>query len=135
MWTCPICRRTFEKENQNHSCSRKPASVDEYISMQPDAEVRERLNAVRDAIREAIPDAAECISWSMPTWRRKHNIIHMAAGKKHIGIYPGPDAIIHFENKLKEFSTSKGAIRLPNDKPLPLELIREIAIWCDRNTV
>lgn len=130
MWTCPKCRREFEKINQNHSCGSKPATIDEYITMQSDEAVKLRLQEIRNTIREAIPEAYECISWSMPTWKRKNNIIHMAAAKCHIGIFPGPDAIIHFAKELETFNTSKGTIRLPNDKPLPLELIRSIAAWC-----
>lgn len=58
--------------------------------------------------------------------------IQFAAFKKHIGLYPGPEAVETFADKLKEYKTSKGAIRLPYDKPLPLELIGEIAKWCEK---
>lgn len=130
MWTCPKCGRTFRNTNQEHYCSRKPETIDDYINMQSDEAVKQRLNEIRKTIRAAIPEAVECISWSMPTWKKNHNIIHMAAGKNHIGIYPGPEAIIHFQKELEDYSSSKGTIRLPNNKPLPLELIRSIALWC-----
>ena len=47
-------------------------------------------------------------------------------------LYPGPEAVETFADKLKEYKTSKGAIQLPYDKPLPLELIGEIAKWCEK---
>ncbi len=62
----------------------------------------------------------------------KHNLIQFAAFKKHIGLYPGPEAVDTFADRLKEYKTSKGAIQLPYDKPLPLELIGEIAKWCEK---
>lgn len=87
MWTCPRCKKQLSKEDQQHFCV-KPESIDAYIAMQDDT-VRPRLETVRIAIREAIPHAEERISWSMPTFWKGQNIIHFAAAKKHIGLYPG----------------------------------------------
>lgn len=106
-----------------------PKSIDEYIAAQP-AEKRPFLNEVREAIRGAIPEAEERISWGMPTYWKKHNIIHFAAAKYHIGIYPGAEAVVHFSEALKPYSTSKGTIRIPYSDELPLDLIAEIARWC-----
>ena len=102
--------------------------IDEYIRKQ-DPAVRERLNIIRQTIRAAIPDAEERISWQMPTFWKGRNIIHFAAFKNHIGIYPGGEATSEFAEKLTDYKTSKGAIQLPNNKELPLELIAEIARW------
>ena len=107
--------------------------IDEYIRKQ-DPAVRERLNIIRQTIRAAIPDAEERISWQMPTFWKGRNIIHFAAFKNHIGIYPGGEATSEFAEKLTDYKTSKGAIQLPNNKEMPLELIAEIARWCyERN--
>ena len=107
--------------------------IDEYIRKQ-DPAVRERLNIIRQTIRAAIPDVEERISWQMPTFWKGRNIIHFAAFKNHIGIYPGGEATCEFAEKLTDYKTSKGAIQLPNNKELPLELIAEIARWCyERN--
>ena len=106
----------------------KPDVIDEYIQKQ-DPAVRERLNIIRQTIRAAIPDAEERISWQMPTFWKGRNIIHFAAFKNHIGIYPGGEATSEFAEKLTDYKTSKGAIQLPNNKELPLELIAEIARW------
>ena len=53
-----------------------------------------------------------------------------SAHKKHIGLYPGDKAVEHFADRLAGFKSSKGAIQIPYDKPLPLDLIAEIAKWC-----
>jgi len=129
MWKCPECGREFTRTGQSHYCGSKPANIDEYIARQ-DESLRARLYDVRNAIRSAIPDAKETITWSMPNWKGRHNVIQFALNKNHIGLYPGEEAVTHFSEKLTGYETSKGNIRLPLDRPLPVELISEIAAWC-----
>lgn len=129
MWKCDRCGKEFKNTNQDHYCGEKPKTIDDYISMQSE-ELWPLLNQIRNTIREALPYAEERISWSMPTYWNKQNIIHFAAFKKHIGLYPGDKAVDHFSEKLTEYKTSKGAVQFPYSKPLPLELITEIAKWC-----
>ncbi len=129
MWTCPKCGRAFQKQNQGHYCGKPPKTIDEYIAAQPE-EVQGYLKKIRDTIHAALPEAEEKISWSMPTYWKKYNIIQFAAHKNHIGLYAGTEAVVEFEEPLKEYKTSKGSIRLPYDKPLPLELVGKIAKWC-----
>lgn len=128
MWKCPRCGREFNRQDQDHYCI-KPQNIDEYIAVQDEA-VRPKLNQVRSILRAAIPDAEEKISWSMPTYWKGKNIIHFAASKKHIGLYPGGEATTVFADELADFDVSKGTIRLPYDKELPEELITKIAKWC-----
>lgn len=129
MWICPKCGRSFEIENQDHECNEKPATIDAYIAVQPE-KIQPILNQVRNKINAVLPDAQERISWRMPTFWKEHNIIHFAAHKKHLGLYPGPEAIKHFSDELKDFHTTKGAIQFPFDQPIPLDLIGEITKWC-----
>ena len=105
--------------------------IDDYILKQ-DSEIKLRLNLIRDTIRSAIPEATEKISYQMPTYWKGRNIIHFAAAKNHIGIYPGGEATTFFAEKLKDYKTSKGTIQIHHDQELPLELIKEIALWCYR---
>ena len=131
MWKCPKCGREFKNTDQSHYCGKPPATVDEYILAQ-DEQIRERLQSVRMAIRRALPDATEKISWSMPAYWLGVNIINFAAQKKHIGLYPGPEAVERFAQRLTEagLSFSKGSIRIPYSDSLPLQLISDIAAWC-----
>ncbi len=131
MWKCPKCGRTFKNTNQDHYCGEPPKTIEEYIKRQPE-QVQPFLRQINTAIQSAIPTAQEKISWSMPTYWKKHNLIQFAAFKKHIGLYPGPEAVEAFADKLTQYHTSKGAIQLPYDQPLPLELIAEIARWCEK---
>ena len=129
MWTCPKCGREFKNRNQDHYCGEAPKTIDAYIAGQPEA-CQPYLNEVRAAIRAALPEAEERISWSIPTFRKKHNLLSFACFKNHIGLYPGPEAVEKFSKQLSDYKTSKGAIHLPYDKPLPVELINEISKWC-----
>ena len=129
LWRCPACGRSFRHKNQEHYCGEPPRSIEEYIKRQPES-AQPYLRMVNDAVREAIPDAAEKISWSMPTYWKGQNLIQFAAFRKHIGLYPGSEAVEAFAGRLCGYRTSKGTIQLPYEKPLPLDLIREIAKWC-----
>lgn len=130
MWTCPKCGREFRKTNQSHYCGSKPKTVDEYISAQ-DSEKQADLELMRQTLREALPEAEERMSWSMPTYWKGHNIIHFAAAKQHIGLYPGPEAVAEFQPELEGYKTDKGTIRIPYGSVDP-GLIRRIAQWCLR---
>ena len=129
MWKCPRCGRTFKNENQSHYCGKAPETIDEYIFAQNEA-VQPRLREIREIFRAAFPDAEERISWSMPTYWKGRNILHFAASKNHLGLYPGGEATTVFAEELKEYDVSKGTIRLPWNKELPTELIQTIARWC-----
>ena len=107
--------------------------IKKYIAEQ-DETIRPRLEDVYKVISDAMPNAEERISWGMPTFWEGRNIIHFAAAKKHIGLYPGPEAIEFFADRLQDYKTSKGAIQLPNNKELPLDLIKDLSRWCyERN--
>lgn len=133
MWQCPKCKREFAHQNQSHYCGEKPKNIDEYI-LRFDGQIQSRLEIVRKCLKEALPKATEKISWSMPTYWNKHNIVQFAAHKNHIGLYTGVEAVIQFSEELEQLGLkySKGSIQIPYSDELPCELIKEIAIWCDR---
>ena len=107
--------------------------IDEYIEAQQPMH-KETLRLVHHAIRNALPNVTEKISWQMPTYWRGKNLIHFAAQKNHIGIYPGADAVEYFQLRLANYKTSKGAIQFPYNSfgPEQLDLITEIAVWCGK---
>ena len=65
----------------------------------------------------------------MPTYWKGQNIIHFAASKHHIGLYPGADAVAHFAQALQGYKTDKGTIRIPYGR-VDAALIAKIARWC-----
>lgn len=101
-------------------------TIEEYIALCP-IERQDMLKQVEAAIRKGAPNAIGKISWKMPTYWQGENLIHFALAKKHIGIYPAPSAVVAFAEQLKDYKTSKGAIQFPFSKPIPYELITEIA--------
>ena len=105
-----------------------PKDIDEYIAKFPE-DVREILENIRATIREAAPDAQERISYQMPTFALKGNLVHFAAFKEHIGFYPTPSGIENFMNELSQYETSKGTVRFPLDQPIPYDLIHRIVIF------
>ena len=127
MWKCPKCGREFKSAEQNHFCA-KPSDIDEYIAAQPET-VRPLLQSIREIIREAVPESVEKISWQMPTFWQKENLIHFAAFKRHIGLYPGEEAVAVFAERLAGYKTSKGAIQLPLDREMDYALISDIVRW------
>ncbi len=100
-------------------------TIDEYISLFPD-NIRKILKKLRKTIRDSAPGAVEAISYQMPTFKLNGNLIHFAAMKNHIGLYPTPSAVIKFKKELSRYETSKGAIRFPLDQEIPFELVKEI---------
>ncbi len=101
------------------------ASIDDYIATFP-ADVQKKLEELRATIRAAAPAAEEKISYQMPTFALKGNLVHFAAWKTHIGFYPAPSGIAAFQNELAKYANSKGAVQFPLEQPLPLKLISKI---------
>ena len=99
--------------------------VDEYISRFP-KDVRERLEKIRETIKEAAPDSVETISYGIPTYRQGTNLAHFAGYKKHIGFYPTPSGIDAFREELSIYEVSKGTVKFPHDKSIPYDLLKRI---------
>ncbi len=103
-------------------------TIDEYIAAFP-PEVQKKLKEIRSVIKEAAPQAEEKISYQMPTFTLHGNLVHFAAHQHHVGFYPTPSAIEAFMDELSIYEKSKGAVRFPLDKPLPLDLIRRMVLF------
>ena len=103
-------------------------TVDEYIALQP-ASVKSGLDLLRKTIKAAAPGAEEILSYQMPAYRLKGMVAYFSATKTHYGFYPTAGPIIKFSDKLKGYDTSKGVVRFPFDKPLPVKLITEMVKW------
>ena len=102
-----------------------PKNIDEYIAGFPE-NIQEILENIRATIKRAVPDAAEAISYQMPTFTLKGNLVHFAAFKNHIGFYPTPTGTEKFHKELSVYKGAKGSVRFPLDKPIPYALISKI---------
>ncbi len=103
-----------------------PKDTDEYLADVPEP-ARSTLNRVRAAIRSAVPpEATEAISYRIPTFKYKGLLVGFAAFSNHCSLFPTASVVEEFKNELKGFSTSKGTIQFPTDKPLPTALVRKL---------
>ena len=82
-----------------HTGKAAPKDIDEYIAGFPE-DVQAILEKIRTTIRGAVPDAEEAIKYQMPTFTLKGNLVHFAAWKSHIGLYPAPTGIEKFKDRL-----------------------------------
>jgi len=103
-----------------------PKNVDEYLAGVPQP-ARGTLNKLRAAIRSAVPaEATETISYGIPAFKHEGVLVWFAAFSNHCSLFPTASVIEAFKNELKGFSTSKGTIRFPTDKPLPSALVKKL---------
>ena len=100
-------------------------SIDEYIATFP-KETQKILEELRAVIKKSAPYAEEKISYQMPTFFLKGNLVHFAAYKNHIGFYPTPSGIEAFKKELSVYEGAKGSVQFPINKPLPLKLVSKI---------
>jgi uncharacterized protein YdhG (YjbR/CyaY superfamily) len=98
------------------------ANIDQYIAGCP-MELHPVLIQIRKTIQDAAPEATEAIKYGMPTFIFHGNLVHFAACKNHIGLYPNPSALIAFSNEISGYKSSKGVVRFPFHQPIPFHLI------------
>jgi uncharacterized protein YdhG (YjbR/CyaY superfamily) len=117
------------KSGSRRSAAKKsggPKNVDEYLARIPEP-ARSTLEKIRAAIRSAAPaEATETISYGIPAFKYKGVLVWFAAFSDHCSLFPTAAVIETFKNELKSFSTSKGTIHFPTDKPLPAALVKKM---------
>ena len=105
---------------------RAPENVEEYLASVPQP-ARRTLKKMRAAIRSAVPrEATETISYRIPAFKHHGILVWFAAFSDHCSLFPTAAVIEAFKRELQGFSTSKGTVHFPLDKPLPLALIKKI---------
>ena len=100
--------------------------IDSYLAGVP-SPARVKLEKLRSIILSVAPDAEEVISYAMPAFKYHGMLVGFAAWKNHVGFYPwNSRTIAEFKDELRGFTTSKGAIQFPLDKPIPIALVKKI---------
>ena len=104
-----------------------PKDIDEYLAGVPEP-ARTTLSKVRAVIRSVVPkEAAEAISYGIPTFKYQGSLVAFAAFKNHCSLFPMSKAVIEaFKNELKGYETSKGTIHFALDRPLPAALLKKM---------
>ncbi|WP_143461368.1 iron chaperone [Levilactobacillus enshiensis] len=104
--------------------------IQSYLTTPAAAKHHTELVAMYDLLKSLLPDATEKISYGMPAFYVAGKpVIYFAAAKRHLGLYPTASPIVHFADELTAYHTSKGAIQLPYDQPLPENLIAAIVAF------
>ncbi len=99
--------------------------IENYIEEQPE-DVQIILRNIREMIIKEFPEVEEKFSWNMPLFYLNGNVSWFANFKAHIGMYPEPQVIVDFAEKLEGYKTTKGAIQFKKKDEIPYELIMEI---------
>jgi len=105
----------------------KPTTVEQYRATLTDAQ-RAGLDALREAVRAAAPEAKEGISYAIPVFKlRGKTLVWVAAWKQHFSLYPLTPALVRdHAADIDGYETAKGTIRFPASRPLPVELVRKL---------
>lgn len=102
----------------------KPTTVDQYLKGVERADFVEELNRIRRIVAEEVPDAVECITYDMPTFKLgAKSFFHMAAFKNHCSLFGGHG---EFVAELKQFKTSRGTIQFTPENTIPEDLLRRM---------
>ena len=108
------------------STKRSPKTIDEYLAS-VNANHRDALQKIREAIHAVAPNAEECISYGIPAFRLNgRSLVFFGAWANHCALYPGSSAMKEFRNELRDFQTSKGTLRFSPDNPLPVALVKKL---------
>ena len=98
-------------------------------------EQKEALEHIRTLIHEVIPDAEETMGYGMPTFKFKgKNVVHFAAFKDHMSLFPSSEPIETLKDQLADFKTSKGTIQFTLAKPIPDNLVKDLVTVSLENT-
>lgn len=105
-------------------------SIDQYHKAF-EGEALERMESIRNIVHKIVPDVEECISYQIPCFKHNGYLLYYSAYAKHISLsHPfSAEFLEHFKDDLKAYKVSKSAIQIPNDKPLPVKLIKDIVAF------
>ena len=101
--------------------------VDEYLA-NLDEPKRATLQELRQTIQSIVPEAEEGISYGMPAYRLRGKVIAgFAAFKNHLSYLPHSGSILaEIPDDVAGFTTSKGALQFPIERPLPKALVKKL---------
>lgn len=86
------------------------------------------LQQLRAMILEIIPDAEQCISYSLPAFRVQGKIVAgFGAFKNHLSYLPHSGSVLPtLGDEIAGYGGTKSALHFPIDQPLPRPLVERL---------
>lgn len=105
----------------------KPANIDAYLSSVPE-DRRAALEKLRAQIHAEAPGAEECISYSMPAFRRDGEVFAgFLATAKGCSYYPFSGTTLStLQAELAAYSQTKSALHFDPARGLPKALVKKL---------
>ena len=104
----------------------KFTTVADYLASFP-PEVHEILDEAREAVRQAVPEAEEVISYQIIAFKvNGRRMVYLGGWKNHVGLYPIPVFDHELEERVAPYRAAKDTLRFPLRKPIPYDLISQI---------
>ncbi|MBK8582216.1 MAG: DUF1801 domain-containing protein [Flavobacteriales bacterium] len=99
-------------------------NTENYLTALP-AEQAKALQKLRKQILAAAPKCEEYFSYGMPGFKYNgHPMLYIGAAKHHCALYGTVPK--GFEEALKDFKRSKGAVQFTPKKPIPAAVVKAI---------
>ncbi|HYI00783.1 DUF1801 domain-containing protein [Hyalangium sp.] len=122
-------KRSTPKRSPSVSVKKKSApanEIDEFLAKVPEP-ARTTLEKLRTTIRAAAPKATEGLSYQVPAFLYLGPLVSFGAAAKHCALYVmSGTALESYKDELSAYDTSKGTVRFPADKPLPVALVKKL---------
>jgi uncharacterized protein YdhG (YjbR/CyaY superfamily) len=112
----------------------KPKTVEEYLKAAP-LSAQEKLEEIRSVLKTVAPNATEELKWGQPVFIEKRILFSYAAFKNHLRFMPTGPSLEAFRDELSSFKTGKDTVQFEYDKPLPVDLIKRIALHRYRDVI
>src|ERR1700692_2523517 len=101
--------------------------VDAYLAALEEPK-QSALRTLRQTVLEVLPEAEQCISYAIPGFRvRGQMIAGFAAFKNHLSYFPHSGSVIpELHDDVGPYVTNKGTLQFPIDTPLPKVLVEKL---------
>src|SRR5260221_14669010 len=105
---------------------KRSTTIAEYIRAAP-REGQPHLRRLYAILKSIAPEAKEAIKWGIPFFVEPRFLFAFSAHKAHLNFAPTVAGLAPFRKELKKHKTTKGTLQIPYNKPLPEDLVRQIA--------
>jgi len=84
--------------------------------------------AIRKSILEIVPDAQEVVSYGMPAFKYKGNVVAgILNNSNYVGYYPFSGSVLSvLKKELRNYTQTKSALHVPLDKGISKSLIKKL---------